>query len=82
MSRGYYINSLQAWRSDLAKREKSLAARLRRLQKTGHPIADDQLLLLDVNARMKRVVEEALTVAVIAERSERRHSVLADHGTE
>jgi uncharacterized protein (DUF2225 family) len=62
-SRGYYRNSLKAWRDDLLKQRREGMARYARMEKMGHPDKNDQGILLDINRQLIEVIEAAQRVA-------------------
>lgn len=57
---GYYLNSLEAWHSDLMKRHRTLLARYGRLERSGgQPTLRAQGRLIDLNKTLIAVVTEA-----------------------
>ena len=58
-NRGYYRNSLKAWRDDLLKQRRSGLARLERMKNMSHQDACDQAMLLEINQGMIDLVESA-----------------------
>lgn len=62
---GYYLNSLEAWRSDLLKKHRSLMARYGRLERAGgQPTLRAQGRLIDLNKRLIEIVTEARDAAL------------------
>jgi hypothetical protein len=62
-SRGYYTNSLNAWRSDLLEQLRKLMARYARMERMHHPDKADQGRLIELTKRMIAMVENAVVVA-------------------
>lgn len=61
--RGYYRNSLKAWRARLQKERRLCAARHERMKNMGHPDANDQGLCVRHIEQMLEVIDSAERVA-------------------
>ena len=48
VGRGYYLNSLRAWKADLQKQLRQSMARHARMEKMSHPDKPDQGKLIDL----------------------------------
>ena len=74
-TRGYYLNSLKSWRSDLQKQLRQLMARHAKMEGMFHPDRPDQGKLIDltmefiarINDEMFEVEDSARHVAHIPE---------------
>lgn len=57
---GYYLNSVEAWHSDLMKRHRQLLARYGRLERAGgQPTLRAQGRLIDLNKTLIALIKEA-----------------------
>lgn len=59
-TRGYYKNSLTAWKANLLRQRRQLMARYASMEKSGHPDKRDQGYLLEINEEMLGLVNRAL----------------------
>lgn len=79
-NRGYYRNSLKAWRARLLKERRLSAARHERMKAMMHPDADDQGLCVRHLEQILEVIDNAERVADALERAPRRQCVDCDDG--
>lgn len=60
-SRGYYLNSLRAWKADLNKQLRQLMARHARMQGMFHPDTPDQGRLIDLTQHFIRWINDEIS---------------------
>lgn len=80
MNRGYYRNSLKAWRARLLKEHRLSVARHERMKAIGHPDAHDQGLCVRHLEQMLDVIDCAERVADALEHASRLDCVDCDDG--
>lgn len=63
-NRGYYINSLRAWREELISDQRKNIARYLRMEKMNHPDAPDQKALIDLGDKFIGMISAAEGLAM------------------